>query len=797
MASSYGTRATRRRSSRTSATQLLLWTLVLGILLVDLPATSGYPCMILNGSSIFLTIPESAQPGKIFRTLDMIEGDSSAKGNINLRLKEQNQYFGLDSATKGLVLLKSIDREALEAKNPPETVQKLTLVCEYLDSDTWRRIDIPVQIVVTDVNDNGPKFIGTPYRTSVNELTPVGSVVFKTIHAVDGDSSGNLVIYSILRGPYSEYFRFDDSLSGILILNNALDYEKVRMFNITISARDQGNPPLSATTPLEIVVEDGDDQNPEFLQPSYTATLPRDSPLGYLLRVQPATIKAIDKDTGINASIQYKITDGANFFDINKNTGEVFVNGSVSQGGLYVLTVRASQVDDPGRYTLTTLRVTAERPNHNSPKFINKEYSQRVPENIPVGTTILSVRAVDSDPTATLAYSLLYPESPEARNFNLSINGDLSIAIALDYEARQQHVMYVGVTDGEFTDQSQVVINVINVNDHNPEFGQPEYIFDVTNEAKKTGAILGRFDGVRDRDGDNVTLSLLNFNDTFQISGRTLLVADVDLLNMTLYRLNVMAEDSGIPTRRAFVHVTVRFPPVAMAATGAQSNQYFVLALVLGSLAAFLMLVVLGLVCYLGKTKPWIRKGPGGSIRSSALDDDTRGLTYKQRHHYQDMPSAGSSSSASSDTSSADLPHHHQHHHHTTTNNLERILNGDASPPHRMISAWDRTTNAAGSAAAWDASNPTVMMMTPGSTVLTPVTPDLGLSPKGIILSTGHNSRSTGPLRKQKRLKWEDEEQPPRRAMASSSDFDCAWHSAETISPMQTDTERPEVTVYF
>ena len=84
------------------------------VLMMDFLA--GYPCMILNGSSIFLTIPESAAPGKVFRTLDMIEGDSSAKGNINLRLKDPNPYFGLDGATKGLVLLKSIDREALEAK---------------------------------------------------------------------------------------------------------------------------------------------------------------------------------------------------------------------------------------------------------------------------------------------------------------------------------------------------------------------------------------------------------------------------------------------------------------------------------------------------------------------------------------------------------------------------------------------------------------------------------------------------------------------------------------------------------
>ena len=56
-------------------------------------------------------------------------------------------------------------------------------------------------------------------------------------------------------GFWQDYVRFDDSLSGYLVLSSALDYEKVHRFNVTISARDQGSPPLSATTSIEIDVE--------------------------------------------------------------------------------------------------------------------------------------------------------------------------------------------------------------------------------------------------------------------------------------------------------------------------------------------------------------------------------------------------------------------------------------------------------------------------------------------------------------------------------------------------------------
>lgn len=130
----------------------------------------------------------------------------------------------------------------------------------------------------------------------------------------------------------------------------------------------------------------------------------------------------------------------------------------------------------------------------------------------------------------------------------------------------------------------------------------------------------------------------------------------------------------------------------------------------------------------LSRRKPWIRKSPGSSIRTSALDDDTRGLTYKQRHSYHDMPSSAggsSASSASSDTGSADL-------HPTDTGNLEKILNGTGAgagevlmPQRRMISAWDQHHR---SATAWDAANP-AMLAAPAA-ILSPVTLDLGLSPK-------------------------------------------------------------------
>lgn len=208
-----------------------------------------------------------------------------------------------------------------------------------------------------------------------------------------------------------EYVRFDDTLSGILVLNRPLDFEneKIRNFNVTILAKDQGNPPLTATANLAISVEDGDDLNPEFQHPSYNAILPRDAYIGYVLKVLPEAIKATDRDHGVTSPVIYKVTEGANVFDIDKKTGVVSVNGTTDQA-LYLLTIKATQVDNPGRYSLATLRITAETPNRAKPKFQHAEYLQKVLENTPVNTTILSVVATDEDPHSVLVYSLLSGE---------------------------------------------------------------------------------------------------------------------------------------------------------------------------------------------------------------------------------------------------------------------------------------------------------------------------------------------------------------------------------------------------
>lgn len=71
---------------------------------------------------------------------------------------------------------------------------------------------IPVNIRVTDANDNAPRFVNAPYVLNISEVTVVGTRVLQGVRAEDDDQQGpfSTVRYSVLPGPHSvRPFEFD------------------------------------------------------------------------------------------------------------------------------------------------------------------------------------------------------------------------------------------------------------------------------------------------------------------------------------------------------------------------------------------------------------------------------------------------------------------------------------------------------------------------------------------------------------------------------------------------------------
>lgn len=109
-------------------------------------------------------------------------------------------------------------------------------------------------------------------------------------------------------------------LLGYLVIRNPPDYETKKQFDLIVEAVDGGNPAKSVTVPVKVVIEDVNDNKPQFNQSSYNLVVSEDA----AVRERVGAVFATDKDSGVRGRLLYTITGGnvGNAFTIDGNTGQ-------------------------------------------------------------------------------------------------------------------------------------------------------------------------------------------------------------------------------------------------------------------------------------------------------------------------------------------------------------------------------------------------------------------------------------------------------------------------------------------
>ena len=208
---------------------------------------------------------------------------------------------------------------SVHSKLDRETKDLYTLKVEARDGGNPSKDSVvDVKITITDVNDNKPLFDKpSGYSAFIDEDSSPGASVEK-VFAKDNDIGKNKEItYHIKTGNEEGKFNLNGK-TGEITLNQTIDHETKASYALIVTASDHGNPSLSSSVDVTVIVNDVNDNPPSFPKSLYNCTVAENLASG----VAVCYVTASDPDSGANGQLFYSIITG--------DTGKAFGINTVS-----------------------------------------------------------------------------------------------------------------------------------------------------------------------------------------------------------------------------------------------------------------------------------------------------------------------------------------------------------------------------------------------------------------------------------------------------------------------------------
>ncbi|KAH3819069.1 cadherin EGF LAG seven-pass G-type receptor 1-like isoform X2 [Dreissena polymorpha] len=502
--------------------------------------------------TITATDPDSGDDGKLTYSLTAIRNTQSM------------DMFVINPISGQITTKQLLDREAI-----PVHMFYVTAT----DNSVFRKSAVAtLTVTVNDENDITPTFDKQTYTVNKPENLPVNTVI-TTVRAMDGDLGENADIrYSIISPPSSTMFRIDPT-SGSISTLKVLDRESQANYTLIVQAVDQATVgrQRSSTATIEITVNDENDNTPQFLQSSYAINVTEN--LDVSSKPVILQVSATDADEGLNKNIIYSISSGnpSNTFIIDPTTGQLSVQKPLDYetNTDFRLQIKASDQGQTAKSNITNVWIQVLDLNDNDPYFQSPGavYRGSVLEGTPIGTSVLTVKALDSDSgeNARLMYSLVdvQPDFPFAMD---SVSGQISIRAPVDRELKASYSFTVEVKDNGKPPRSaraSVEITINDINDNNPIFSPKTYSIVLPEDTPQYKQIIQ----VTATDADAQQFPTLTYqiqsgnNDqTFMISrenGWITLQKLLDYKTQTRYILTIRASDVDNKFDTAEVYINV------------------------------------------------------------------------------------------------------------------------------------------------------------------------------------------------------------------------------------------------
>ena len=429
---------------------------------------------IFDPKNYEVAVSETESPGTPVITVTATDRDEDPRLHYAISSGNQRGRFSI-TAQNG--------RGVISLAQPLDFKQERRYVLTVTATDAGGRHDTAtVYVNVTDANTYAPAFENTPYKTTVFEDAPAGSTVL-TVSAADSDSGDNARITYSLSGESQPEFTIHPS-TGAITTTRLLDRELQGGYLLTVTARDNGKPPLADTTDVEITIIDVNDNVPVFSSASYRATVSENKPKG----TSVVQIKASDADASQNGHIKYTFEGGDNgddAFALDPTSGVLRTAKELDREEVakYELVALAVDNGDPPRSSSVIVTVDIDDINDNAPLFESDQIQLYIAENSPVGSTVGEVRARDPDSGrhAIIEYSI--SGGADAKHFKMISfptegRAELVTLVELDYESpKKKYHLEVSATSDTLSSYVPVTIHVVDVNDNKPTLSDFRIIF--------------------------------------------------------------------------------------------------------------------------------------------------------------------------------------------------------------------------------------------------------------------------------------------------------------------------------
>uniref|UniRef100_A0A8C4SIK7 Protocadherin gamma-C3 n=1 Tax=Erpetoichthys calabaricus TaxID=27687 RepID=A0A8C4SIK7_ERPCA len=420
---------------------------------------------------------ENAPRGSMLVRLNATDLDEGSNGDISYSFSghaplKVRELFSVDSRTgeirvKGVVDFEKASVYEIYVQAKDRGPSAVAVHCKVL-------------VDILDVNDNAPEVILTSVSTPVQEDAPPGTVI-SVISVMDRDSGDNGNVDCEI--PHNMPFQLHTSFKNYytLVTSELLDRETVSEYNITVTARDLGSPPLSTRKSILVQVSDVNDNAPRFLQPSFSVYVTENNAPGASI----SSVTASDPDSNQNAYLSYSILEGqiqgmpvSTYVSINSDNGNIYALRSFDYEQLrnFQIRVQAQDAGLPPLSSNVTVNVFVLDQNDNAPVIVSplpkngSVATEMVPRSVDAGYLVAKITALDADAGQNSRLSYQVVQATDQGLFSVALyTGEIrTIRRLMDKDATRQRLVILVKDNGQPPLSASVSI-ILSVVDSVPE----------------------------------------------------------------------------------------------------------------------------------------------------------------------------------------------------------------------------------------------------------------------------------------------------------------------------------------